>query len=209
MTNLKDLEHSILNLQYGIKANKELLDKTKIDLSDVTEQLSILEVAGETLKKIGEQKKKATIEMFERVVTLAIKEVFGFDYKFIIEVSSDKRVLTKFKLLRPDGMELDIMASCGGGIVDVVSFVLKALMLASIRPRREPLMFMDESFAHVSAEYVPKVASLLKSLSEQLNMKFLLVTHQQTFLDVATHGYELSKEGDSTVFVKIGEKVHV
>lgn len=203
MTDLKQLERSILSLQYGIKANKELLDKTRADLNGVTEQLQILSVAGETLKRIGEQKKKATIEMFERVVTMAIKEVFGFDYKFTIEVSSDKRVLTKFRLVRPDGMELDIMDSCGGGIVDVVAFVLKALMLASIRPRREAVMFMDESFAHVSEEYVPKVASLLKSLSSQLNMKFLLVTHQHTFLDVSTNGYELTKAGNSTAVTRI------
>lgn len=203
MTDLKQLERSILNLQYGIKANKELLDKTRADLESVTDQLQILSIAGETMKRIGEQKKKATIEMFERVITMAINEVFGFDYKFSIEVSSEKRVLTKFKLIKPDGMELDIMESCGGGIVDVVAFVLKALMLASIRPRRQSVMFMDESFAHVSEEYVPKVAALLKSLSAQLNMKFLLVTHQSTFLDVATHGYELSKSGNSTVFNRI------
>lgn len=200
---LKQLERSILNLQYGIKANKELLDKTRTDLDSVTEQLQVLAVAGETLKRIGEQKKKATIEMFERVVTMAIKEVFGFEYRFVIEVSSDKRVLTKFKLVKQDGMELDIMESCGGGIVDVVAFVLKALMLASIRPRRDAVMFMDESFAHVSEEYVPKVASLLKSLSDQLNMKFLLVTHQHTFLDVATNGYELVKKGNATELTRI------
>lgn len=200
---IAELESKISELSYEIKANKISLDKARVDLQDAQRQAKIIEQAGEVLKRIGEQKKKATIEMFERVVTAALKEVFGFDYRFVIEVSAEKKVLTKFKLLQNNGLELDIMTSCGGGVVDVVAFVLKALMLASIRPKREPIMFLDESFAHVSSEYVPKIAILLQSLSKQLNMKFLLVTHQQTFLDVATNGYELGKTSAGTEFRKI------
>ncbi|VVB50686.1 Uncharacterised protein [uncultured archaeon] len=200
---LAELEAKIQSMAYDVKANKALLDKSRTELQGLQEQMKVLEQAGETLKRIGEQKKKATIEMFERVVTMAVKEVFGFDYKFVIEVSAEKKVLTKFKLLQNDGLELDIMTSCGGGVVDVVAFVLKALMLASIRPQREPIMFLDESFSHVSSEYVPKVAMLLKSLSEQLNMRFLLVTHQHAFLEVATNGYSLVKTAKGTEFKKL------
>jgi DNA repair ATPase RecN len=197
------MESKVKELTYEIRVNKTLLDKSREELEKTASDIGTIEKAGEALKSIGDQKKKATIEMFERVVTMALKEVFGFDYKFVIEVSSEKRVLTKFKLLRKDGLELNIMDSCGGGVVDVVAFVLKALMLASIRPQREPIMFLDESFAHVSSEYVPKVALLLKSLSKQLNMKFLLVTHQSAFLEVATNGYELGKTESGTEFKKI------
>lgn len=200
---LEELEAKASSLSYEIKANKTLLDKSRESLASSQEQMRVLEQAGETLKRIGEQKKKATIEMFERVITLALKEVFGFDYKFVIEVSSEKKVLTKFKLLQKDGLELDIMTSCGGGVVDVVSFVLKALMLASIRPKRASVMFLDESFSHVSSEYVPRVAQLLKSLSSQLDMKFLLVTHQSAFVEVATNGYTLVKTPTGTEFRKL------
>jgi len=200
---LPELESKVQELAYSIKANKELLDKSRAELTSTQEHMRILEHAGETLKNIGEQKKKLTLEMFERVITMALKEVFGFDYKFVIEVSAEKKILTKFKLMQKNGLELDIMESCGGGVVDVVAFVLKALMLASIRPQREPIMFLDESFSHVSSEYVPKVALLLQSLSKQLNMKFLLVTHQQNFLEVATNGYELGKTDTGTFFKKI------
>jgi len=201
--NLAELETKVHELSYDIKAHKSLLDSSRLELETSKEQMATLEKAGETLKQIGEHKKKATIEMFERVVTMAVKEVFGFDYRFSIEVSTEKKVLTKFKLLQKDGLELDIMSSCGGGVVDVVAFVLKALMLASIRPQREPIMFLDESFAHVSSEYVPRVAFLLQSLSKQLNMRFLLVTHQQSFMEVATHGYSLVKTGAGTEIRKL------
>jgi DNA repair exonuclease SbcCD ATPase subunit len=200
---LAELEDRVKSMSYDIKANKALLDRSREELRAVLGNMQVLDQASETLKRIGEQKKKATIEMFERVVTLAVKEVFGFDYRFAIEVSAEKKVLTKFKLIDSKGLELDIMTSCGGGIVDVVSFVLKALMLASIRPKRDPVMFMDERFAHLSREYLPKMAQLLKSLSEQLGIKFVLVTHQPEFLEVATNGYLLGKTPAGTEFKKL------
>jgi DNA repair exonuclease SbcCD ATPase subunit len=203
MTGLKELGNSISSLRYEIKANKSVLDNSRNELSSITEQLRVLEHCGQTLKVIGENKKKATTGMIERVVGLAIKEVFGFDYQFIIEVSSEKKVLTKFKLKRPDGLELDLMNSVGGGLIDVVSFVLRALILSSLRPKREQIMFMDESFSRVSKEYIPKVASLLKSLSKQLNMRYLIVTHNSDLADAATNSYVARKDGDSTVFDKI------
>lgn len=200
---LIQLSDKVKELHYRIKANKDLLDKTRADLNSAKESIDILELAGETLKKIGEQKKKATTEMIERVVSAAIKEVFGFDYKFVIEISSDKRVLTKFKLVRPDGLELDLMNSVGGGLLNVISFCLKTLMLVSIRPKREPIMFLDESFANLSREYAPKVATLLRSLSEQLRISFVLVSHTVEFAEAATDCYEVSNNGLFTTVTKV------
>jgi len=197
---MQELGSKLTELQYTIKSNKIVLDRARKELLETKELIGVLDQANTVLKVIGENKKRATIEMFERVVTASLKEVFDFDYRFIIEVSSDKKILTKFKLRQPNGLELDVMDSCGGGVVDVVSFVLKALMLASIRPKRTQVMFLDESFSRVSSDYVPKVADLLVSLSKQLNMKFLLVTHQTYFLEVATHGYEISKQGNEVIF---------
>jgi DNA repair exonuclease SbcCD ATPase subunit len=197
LPNLSSLRTKILENKYKVKANKDLLDSTRAELLGLTGQVRDLEIAAEVLKRIGEQKKQATIEMFERVVTFALREVFGFTYQFSIEVSSQGRVATKFKLM--DGeVERDIMTSFGGGVIDVVAFVLKALMLASTRPRRAKVMYMDETFKHVSPEYVPNVAKLLQSLTQQLEMQFVLVSHKAEFLEVADNAYLLEKTNDGT-----------
>lgn len=197
MIDLEPLKSRILQASYTVKANKSLLDKTRTEIKELAEQLKTLETASEVLKRIGEQKKQATILMFERVVTLAIKEVFGFDYQFKIDVQTGARVLTRFKLLQGN-QELDIMSSVGGGLIDVVSFVLRALILTSVRPKRTRVLFLDESFRHVSSEYRPRVASLLKSLAKQLDTQFILVTHQAEFEQVADKCYELYKTPEGT-----------
>jgi ABC-type lipoprotein export system ATPase subunit len=54
----------------------------------------------------------------------------------------------------------------------------------------------------VSAQYVPNVAKLLRELSEQMQFTFILVTHQPSFTEHATHAYEVSETSDGATFVE-------
>src|SRR5882724_7193758 len=182
------LKDRVKNVSYQVEANKALLERTRKDLEECSNQMTSLELASTLLKTIGEQQREKTITTFERVVTLALKEIFDSEYIFKIEVTSDKRVSTKFKLIKGE-LELDLMTAVGGGIINVVAFVLKVLILASVRPKRQQIMFLDETFNNVSVEYRPKVAKLLKSFSEQLGIQFVLVTHQPEFLETADKVY--------------------
>jgi DNA repair exonuclease SbcCD ATPase subunit len=201
---LENLKERINRLDYEISANKKVLDKTRLDLKMSEDQVLLINLASEVLKRIGDQKKQATVEVFERVVTAAIKEVFGFDYKFVILFDSEgKRVSTKFKLIDVNGNELDIMESVGGGLVDIISFTLRVLILASAKPKRSQILFMDENFRCVSQQYRPKVAELLKSLSKKLGIQFVLVTHAEEFKDTADICYELEKTENGTIARKL------
>lgn len=201
---LEDVKTRINQISYEIKANKNVLDKTRADLKVCEDNIRLLGLASEVLKRIGDQKKKKTVEIFEKVTTAAIKEAFGFDYNFVIDINSEnKRVSTKFKLVNQDGNELDIMDGVGGGLIDVISFVLRVLILASARPKRSQVMFLDESFRCVSAEYRPKVATLLKSLSKRIGIQFLLVTHQTELLEAADVAYQLEKTPEGTIARKL------
>jgi DNA repair exonuclease SbcCD ATPase subunit len=199
---LEDLKDRVKNASYQIEANKKLLDKTRKDLVECEDQMNSLILAGNLLKTIGEQQREKTISTFERVITLALKEIFDSEYTFKIEVVADKRVSTKFKLIKGD-MEMELLTAVGGGVVNVVSFVLKVLILSSVRPKRQQVMFLDEQFNNVSEDYRPRVANLLKSFSDHLGMQFTLITHQQEFTDAADVVYNLSKGQDGTIVTRV------
>jgi DNA repair exonuclease SbcCD ATPase subunit len=199
---LEDLKDRINKASYQIEANKKLLDKTRKDLAECEDQMNSLILAGNLLKTIGEQQREKTISTFERVITLALKEIFDSEYTFKIEVVADKRVSTKFKLIKGD-MEMELLTAVGGGVVNVVSFVLKVLILASVRPKRQQIMFLDEQFNNVSADYRPRVAKLLKSFSDQLGIQFVLITHQQEFTDAADVVYNLCKGQEGTIVTRV------
>lgn len=201
---LDEVIKRINSLSYDIQANKKVLDKARSDLKTNEDQINLIGLASEVLKRIGDQKKQVTVEVFERVITAAIKEVFGFDYKFVILFDSEgKRVSTKFKLIDVNNNELDILDSVGGGLVDIISFTLRVLILASAKPKRSQILFMDENFRCVSPQYREKVGALLKSLAEKLNMQFVLITHQEELLQSADIAYELSKTENGTIARKL------
>ncbi len=201
---MQELKQKINQISYEVNASHNLLVRTCQDLKNCEDQVSLLSASCEVLKVIGDRKKQKTIEVFERVVTSAILEVFGFNYQFKIDINSEgKRILTKFKLINTDGKELDIMDSCGGGLIDVISFVLRVLILVSIKPRRQRIIYLDETFKHVSVDYRPKVASLLKSLAKQLNIQFLLVSHQPELVEAADTAYELQKSKDGVTLRRL------
>ncbi len=199
---LKEVEDRLNRTLYQIDANIDLLRRTQCDLETCTDQMNSLTLAGNLLKTIGETQREKTISTFERVVTLALKEIFDSEYVFKIEVVADKRVSTKFKLVKGTE-EMELLNAVGGGIINVVSFVLKVLILASVRPKRQQIMFIDEAFNNVSADYRPRVAKLLKSFSEQLGIQFTLITHQKEFEDEADVVYTLSKGIEGTIVNRI------
>jgi DNA repair exonuclease SbcCD ATPase subunit len=199
---LEELKERVKAASYQIEANNKLLGRAQKDLENCSDQMSSLILAGNLLKTIGEQQREKTISTFERVVTLALKEIFDSEYQFKIEVTADKRVSTKFKLVK-GSEEMDLLTAVGGGVVNVVSFVLKVLILASVRPKRQQVMYLDEQFNNVSADFRPKVAKLLKSFSEQLGIQFVLITHQQEFTDEADVVYNLTKGDDGTLVTRV------
>ncbi len=201
MSTLADLKYRTSEVGFNIKANKAVLDRSRTELLECEEQIKTLQLAGETLKAIGEDKKKATIGVIETVVTYALTEVFGFSYKFVVEVSTEKKVNTRFKLVDTQGNEHDIMDSFGGGLIDVVSFVLRALILVGSRPKRERILFLDESFKHVHVRYRSNVVKMLQSLSKELGLQIVLVTHQDELVEAGDKVYELFKgpEGDTQI----------
>lgn len=64
----------------------------------------------------------------------------------------------------------------GGGIVNVAAFLLRIIMLKRFKLAR--FLVLDESFNNVSAQYLPMVSELLRSLARDGGYTIFAVTHQ-------------------------------
>ncbi len=195
-----EVKSKIQALSYEINASKNSLDEARKTLASCESQINLLNLSSEVLKDIGDKRKRSTIEVFERVCSKALHDIFDSNYRFVIEMDSEgKRVSTRFKLMDAEDNEYSIMDSCGGGIVDVISLVLRVLILVSAKPARSKVLYLDESTKHVSPEFRPKVAEFLKSLSRQLGIQILLVTHQKEMLEASDSAYQLEKTNNGTL----------
>lgn len=113
------------------------------------------------------------------VVTRALEEVFDDNYEFKIAFEC-KRGRTEARLLfARGGHDFDPVASTGGGVVDVASLALRVACLVLERPRKLPLLVLDEPLKHLSSAHRPRARRMMETCSKELGLQILFVTHSR------------------------------
>lgn len=112
------------------------------------------------------------------VVTRCLEAVFGADsYTFRI-VFDRKRGKTEARLVFvKGGEEIDPLTAAGGGVVEVAALALRLACLVLSRPKRRMLLVLDEPLVHLSEEYRENVGQMLLTLSKEMGVQVIMVTH--------------------------------
>ncbi len=171
----------------------------------------LLDYVHEVLKVIAEKREAKVRERLEALVTQALRLVFDDDsYSFFIEqdVKRDQAVARLMLEKADEDGELfktPLRGFHGGGIVDIVAFVLNAIVLTFVRPQRRQTMWMDEPFSQVSKSYRPRVADMMRWLHEETGLQFVIVTHEEEYLSVADTVTKITQHnGKTRVQVRAG-----
>lgn len=168
-------------------------------------EIALHDKAAGLLTKIGEDRQQAAQRQIEALVTQGLQTIFGEELSFhLVQVVRGKRPEIDF-LVRSrldDGtiVDTDVMDARGGGLAATVGFLLRLVVLLLSRRRQETVLFLDETFAHVSAEYVPRLAQFLRELTDKTGVQIILVTHDPEFAEWADvrHRFEL-RDGVTSV----------
>jgi len=171
------------------------LDAEEVKL---TKAIEILQAAVET-------RREELRDRVEVLVTRGLRAVFGReDFEFAFNVQTKADVINVIPVLRSmfgeRVLETEIADGHGGGVADVIAFVLRVLVLTLTRPKVAPIMILDESFRHVSPNYLRGVATLLAELNQTAGIQFLLVTHKPELLDAADVVYRAHMNLGGTEF---------
>jgi len=103
-------------------------------------------------------------------------------------------------MLSVDGVEASLDDSFGGGMLCVISFILRLIVVTNLG--LFPLIVGDEIFAGVSEEFQKPCSEFLKVMSERMGCDFLLVTHQEQFAENAHNRYKCHKAHNKLVIKK-------
>ena len=186
------------------KAISEQAKQCQKDLQEAQDLQQRYERVSLLFQSISEQQQAVLIEKIERLVSLGLWAVFEEDMAFIIRMQSKAdQMNASFRLRDSTGLETDIMTAKGGGVAVLVGVLLQIVMLALMRSRLAQVLFLDESFSHVSDEYIPKVAALMHTMATKLGLQIVLVTHQPEFQEDADLGYRFAKKDGHTIVTKV------
>jgi ABC-type branched-subunit amino acid transport system ATPase component len=134
---------------------------------------------------LSDAQRKELEQRVESLVDYGVQVVFGPTYRF--KVTSEMRgkaVRTEFWLVE-NGLQLPLLEATGGGVGDVVSFLLRVVILCLARPSQRRVLVLDEPFKFVSASHFQTLAGLLRELSDSLGLQLIMVTHKPELLDAA------------------------
>lgn len=154
------------------------------------------------LSTFADERQAAIHDRLTSLVSQGLTKIFQEDLRLVIHTKQvGKRVDTEFRLLTSYGtteVETEILSARGGGVAAVTGFLLQVIMvLLTDSPR---VLFLDESFAQVSAEYELRLAEFLSELAQELEMQVVLVTHSNAYEDASQIVYRVAaKEGVTTV----------
>lgn len=193
------IEHTTRTLEqrrgraYALATRGQQLTAEITALDQVAE---LHEKAAHVLTTIGEQRQDQAQRQIEMLVTQGLQTIFDDSLTFhLVPGVRAKTPVVDFVIRSSldDGtiVETDVLAARGGGLAATVGFLLRLVVLLLSRQRQDTVLFLDETFAHVSADYLPRLIEFLKDLVAKTGVQIVLVTHDESFLDAADTIYRL------------------
>ena len=141
----------------------------------------------------------------ETLVTAGLQVVFKEPMKFCIEIGTERNTINVHffvdSLVNGHQAKLDILTAKGGGVADVVAFLLQFLMVYYL-PNRRRLIIGDEPWKNLSADYKTRFASFVKMICEKAGMQVIMVTHDLEYTDVADKVYRFTLDGQGLTSVE-------
>jgi DNA repair exonuclease SbcCD ATPase subunit len=183
------------------KASLADLNRKVIDQQQLVDDLARVE---QFFNVLADERRQFLEDRVQSLVDQGLKRVFGLEYDFKVRSElSGKQVKTRFFVVN-EGLELNLLDSVGGGIADVVSFLLRIVLLILKRPPQRKILILDEPFKWVSAGHMASLAELITELSETLKLQIIFVTHRPELVEAATTVVRVSKnDGISQAEVEV------
>jgi ABC-type uncharacterized transport system YnjBCD ATPase subunit len=169
------------------------------EVARLRESLELHEKVLLVLTSVGEARQESAQRQVEGLVTRALQAIFeeNLSFHLVPSVKSNRAEIDFVLRSRYGDTEIDtpVMDARGGGMAAVVGFVLRLVVLL-LTPGARRVLFLDESFGMVSAEYEPRLAEFLRQVADKAGVQVVLITHSKAYDDLADTSYELSLGAD-------------
>jgi DNA repair exonuclease SbcCD ATPase subunit len=148
-------------------------------------------------------------EYIEEMVTLALQMVFERDFKFKLELEI-KRNKSECRLLVQEGHGDPFVPKeeMGGGMVDLISIILRMIMWSLEQPRTDGVFILDEPLKFLGhGELLNRAIYIIRDISTKLGLQLIIVTHEPELIALADKSWIVTHNGvKSTVTLNEIEK---
>jgi DNA repair exonuclease SbcCD ATPase subunit len=181
------------------------------EVASLAETIEDLERVSILLNSLGESRQLQAQTVIEELVTRGLQTIFDDSLSFhITQTIRNKAAAVDFtvRTALEDGtsVETPVMESRGGGLAATIGFLLRVVVLMLRKdPEAEMLLVLDETFSHVSDEYLEGLGKFLREIVDKSNIQIIMVTHQPQFTEYADKVYKFTSDGNGKTIATASE----
>lgn len=192
-------ERSII-LRHEEKRLTEEAQSIKPRMERQRQQVEKLTVVQGLLQATIDATTTANLRKTEEMVNTALQSIFPEkqDLRFFFTTETKRGISTIIPHLTRGNVD-GLTDSHGGGLIAPISLVLR--VITNIFANNLPLIMIDESLVHISAEYQLATAQFLETITRELGITVLLVTHQPMFAEKADKIIKLSQNDMRSTYI--------
>jgi DNA repair exonuclease SbcCD ATPase subunit len=197
----REIERTIARIEALLDSRSQL----EAQIKSLQEEVLVLDRAGAVLNSLGEDRQFKAQTVIESLVTRGLQEIFDDTLSFhILQTVKGKNVAVEFlvRTTLSNGVVVDtpVMDARGGGLAATIGFLLRVVILLLKNGKdKDNILILDETFAHVSDEYLEGLGAFLREIVEKTGIQIIMVTHQPQFLEYADKAYRFNLIDGRTV----------
>jgi len=199
----RDVERRI-----GARAQVHLQLEAELEKRDrLSEEVEVLDLTQQLALALEGAWRKTFEQTLEDVVSEGLTLVMGREFFLHIKSTTKNNASAVTFTVETEHGITPVVGSHGGSVGQIVSFLLRLMVLLSHRPALRRILVIDEAFSGVSEENVPHVARLLRKLVDETGVQVFFITQNRQYIDAADVAIDV-RDGakHSTVVVLKNEK---
>ena len=150
--------------------------KIQQDIEKINDDTKILLELKEFLLSVSASYRDQLCNLFASLVTEALSSIFEKDIRFKINLYSYRNEPAIDISVIEDELEIDPQKSCGGGLNDIISFVIKIIFIHLKKSSK--IIILDEPLKFLSRDYIEQSSNFIRDVSKRMNMQIILVSHK-------------------------------
>lgn len=162
---------SLRSARDAARAESEALERYKQDAESAHKAQSVLQSVAAAVQSKAHEQITAVVNKCLATVVPEMGYTFRIDF-----VRRRGRTDAEMRFVR-NGVRVNPTESDSGGVTEIAAFGLRLACLMLARPERRRLLVLDEPFTFIHGrKYQRRVASLVESLADELDVQLLIVT---------------------------------
>lgn len=183
------------------------VDGVESELRECARLLGLGQAGLQFLEDLANARRASTKGGIERVVTDALRLVYGPRYSVELEydVKNNRSWLDVIVVKRVGGLEVRRGPfGFGGGLVDTVSVPLR--LLAVVGSDTDRVCVLDESYKHLPRARVELAAGFISGVCRELGLQVVMLSHHEAMRRQSDRVFRLEDDGERAVLVDADEE---